>query len=99
MSPMPIALRNRLSPSDRRFGERSAARAARRDRPPSWRSILSAWLETYRARRRLLHCLALDPRFARDIGLTPEEVAAECRAPFWTALPRTIRHMTEMTRW
>ncbi len=46
-----------------------AARASR------WRTTLAAWLEIRAARRELLRCQAFDRRFARDIGLTPEELA------------------------
>lgn len=35
------------------------------------------------ARRRLLACQSLDPRFAKDIGLSPESLDWECsRAPW-----------------
>ncbi len=44
-------------------------------RPSRWRAALGAWLELRAARRELLDCQALDRRFARDIGLTPEELA------------------------
>jgi uncharacterized protein YjiS (DUF1127 family) len=47
------------------------------------RGLLRSWLENHRARRRLGAYAALDPRFAVDIGLTPDELAIECRAPFW----------------
>jgi hypothetical protein len=40
------------------------------------------------ARRRLRDCARLDPRFAADIGLAPDELAMECRAPFWVTVPR-----------
>ena len=49
---------------------------------------LRGWLENRRARRRLWRCASLDPRFARDIGLTESEIASECRAPFWVPVPR-----------
>lgn len=44
---------------------------------------LEAWRRTREARRRLLHFCALDPRLARDIGLTATDIAVERRAPFW----------------
>jgi uncharacterized protein YjiS (DUF1127 family) len=69
--------------------DRSLTRAmpgnpAVRDRLPP----LRGWLENHRARRRLWRCASLDPRFAKDIGLTESDIASECRAPFWVPVPR-----------
>ncbi len=44
------------------------------------------WIENSATRRRLLRCQGLDPRFARDIALSPTEIAAECAQPFWRGL-------------
>ena len=44
---------------------------------------LEAWRRNREARRRLLHFYALDPRLARDIGLTATDITVERRAPFW----------------
>ncbi|MEO8714311.1 MAG: hypothetical protein ABI369_04795 [Acetobacteraceae bacterium] len=35
----------------------------------------AAWFENHQARRRLRLCQMLDPRFANDIGLTPDQIA------------------------
>jgi uncharacterized protein YjiS (DUF1127 family) len=51
-----------------------------------WRALLSAWRLNWSARRRLLRCYALDPRFARDIGLTETDIEVERHSPFWKAL-------------
>jgi len=56
-----------------------------------WRALLGAWVENYKARRQLQRCLSLDPRFAKDIGLTAGEIEMECRAPFWVPVPRVTR--------
>ena len=101
MSPHLSALRSPFAPPGRRAGGGSAARPAHRGAapPPRWRSVLAMWLENYRARRRLRRCLALDPRFARDIGLTPDDIARECQAPFWTPVSGDSQHMMERARW
>ncbi len=44
------------------------------------------WIENSTTRRRLLRCQGLDPRFAKDIALSPAEIAAECAQPFWRHL-------------
>jgi uncharacterized protein YjiS (DUF1127 family) len=44
---------------------------------------LRTWIENYLRRRRLLSYQSLDPRFAKDIALSPAEIAAECAQPFW----------------
>jgi uncharacterized protein YjiS (DUF1127 family) len=49
-----------------------------------WRAVLAGWLATARARRQLVRYQALDPRLARDIGLTPSDLSA----PFWVPLRR-----------
>ena len=92
--------RNRLTlPGLRAGGTKNPSAARRRDEPPRWRSLIADWLANQRARRRLGRCLALDARFARDIGLTPDEIAAECRAPFWRAVPLARQTTQEMSRW
>jgi len=53
-----------------------------------WRAWLARWREASAARRLLRNCLAADPRFARDIGLTPEEIGAEAARPFWKEIRR-----------
>jgi hypothetical protein len=52
------------------------------------RLVMSAWFANHAARRQLLCCSLLDARFANDIGLTPDELATICAAPFWRALER-----------
>lgn len=51
-----------------------------------WRGLLAAWRSNWTARRRLLRCYALDPRFARDIGLTDTDIEVERHTPFWKTL-------------
>ena len=46
----------------------------------------STWIENYVTRRRLLNYHMLDSRFVKDVGLTPAQIAAECREPFWAAV-------------
>lgn len=49
-----------------------------------WTSaVLSTWRHNHAARRGLLRSAQLDPRFARDIGLTDGDIAVEVRKPFW----------------
>jgi uncharacterized protein YjiS (DUF1127 family) len=62
----------------------SPQRSARRT---GWLSIIRGWLENHMARRRLQSCASLDPRLAKDIGLSPEEIEMECSAPFWVSIP------------
>ena len=66
------------------------AKRARRTRAwwllPAWYVAPSAWVENYVTRRRLLNCQMLDSRFAKDVGLTPVRIAAECSEPFWAAV-------------
>ena len=38
------------------------------------------------ARRLLRDCLAADPRFSRDIGLTADEIGIETVRPFWNEI-------------
>jgi uncharacterized protein YjiS (DUF1127 family) len=60
-----------------------------RDRIPLERSkrglrfLLRGWAENHTARRRLLRCQRIDPRFAKDIGLTHGDIVLEAHAPFW----------------
>ena len=49
-------------------------------------STVAGWLENQKARCTLFRSAALDPRFAADIGLTPDEIEWECSAPFWVAI-------------
>lgn len=52
-------------------------------------TTLGAWHRNREARRRLLRSYALDPRLARDIGLTATDITVERRTPFW--VPVTAR--------
>lgn len=56
-----------------------------------WRARISAWRETRAARRHLADFLRLDPRFARDVGLNPDDVAREIGRPFWEPIGRVRR--------
>jgi uncharacterized protein YjiS (DUF1127 family) len=67
--------------------DRSAV-ADREGPPRRWYTYLGAWLENHAARRRLWRCALLDPRFPKDIGMTPADVVMESRGPFWVAVPR-----------
>jgi uncharacterized protein YjiS (DUF1127 family) len=65
---------------------------SRRQHARVWRLLApryvtpSSWTENYLTRRRLLNCQLLDSRFAKDVGLTPAQIAAECAEPFWAAV-------------
>ena len=72
-------------PFDGFIGDRPAAVS------PGWRARLAAWRENRAARRYLRVYLALDPRFARDIGLTPDDLAHEIGRPFWRPIDRMMR--------
>jgi len=48
-----------------------------------WRARLAAWRRSRAARQALDLNQRLDPRFARDIGLTQTELAFEVERPFW----------------
>ncbi|MBM3545459.1 MAG: hypothetical protein FJX54_00790 [Alphaproteobacteria bacterium] len=57
-------------------------------RPPvaprrGWRARLADWRRNHSARQALDLNQRLDPRFARDIGLTQTELAFEVEKPFW----------------
>jgi len=54
----------------------------------TWPGLLRIWLANARARRQLLHCQELDPRLARDIGLSKSDLARESTAPFWVPVRR-----------
>lgn len=56
--------------------------------PRGFWAWLAGWRERRAARRLLRACLAADPRFARDIGLTPEEIGVETVRPFWKEIRR-----------
>jgi len=56
--------------------------------PRGWRAWLAGWRERRAARRLLRDCLAADPRFARDIGLTAAEIGIETVRPFWKEIRR-----------
>lgn len=66
--------------------------ASRRRHWRAWRALAaryitpSTWTENYLTRRRLLSCQMLDSRFAKDVGLTAAQIAAECGEPFWAAI-------------
>lgn len=47
------------------------------------RFLLRGWAENHTARRRLLRCQRIDPRFAKDIGLTQGDIVLEAYAPCW----------------
>jgi len=47
------------------------------------RGCLRSRLRNHAARRDLLHRAYLDPRFARDIGLTHTEIEMAARMPSW----------------
>jgi hypothetical protein len=49
---------------------------------------IAVCLENHKARRELRQCASLDPRFARDIGFTSDELAVVCAAPPWKAVTR-----------
>jgi hypothetical protein len=53
-----------------------------------WRARIQVWLENHEALRELRRCASLDPRFARDIGFTSDELAVVCAAPPWKAVTR-----------
>ena len=54
----------------------------------SWLGLLRTWLANARARRQLLRCQELDPRLARDIGLSESDLLRESTAPFWKPVRR-----------
>ena len=56
--------------------------------PSGWWRRLAVWRENRALRQQLVRCQALDPRFARDIGLSPEAIAMEAERPFWIAVGR-----------
>lgn len=49
-------------------------------------SLFARWMENHRTQRRLERCALADPRLARDIGLTPGEIAMACRARAWVSV-------------
>jgi hypothetical protein len=46
-------------------------------------ALLAGWLANRVARRQLLRYQSMDPRFAKDIGLTHTDMVTEAGAPFW----------------
>ncbi len=66
------------------------ARGGRRSRRwlplATWCITPGTWIANRMTRRRLLRYQMLDPRFVKDVGLTPAQIAAECREPFWRAV-------------
>jgi uncharacterized protein YjiS (DUF1127 family) len=56
--------------------------------PPDWLSRPRRWLENHRVRQRIWRCALLDPRFAKDIGLSELDIASECNTPFWVPVRR-----------
>jgi uncharacterized protein YjiS (DUF1127 family) len=54
------------------------------------RAVLGDWRENAATRRRLRRCASLDPRFVKDIGLTPCEIVMACRAPPWVKVAREV---------
>src|SRR5215467_1312297 len=55
----------------------------RHDRLSLWGVVLSRWIQNWTARWRLLRCDEIDPRFAKDVGLTFTDIEIERRSPFW----------------
>jgi uncharacterized protein YjiS (DUF1127 family) len=53
-----------------------------------WAGLLRDWLANARARRQLLRCQDLDPRLARDIGLSESDLLRESTARFWQPVQR-----------
>ena len=53
--------------------------------------VLRSWIENSRMRRRLRDWQELDPRFARDVGLTSADIEIESGQPFWV-MPELSRH-------
>jgi hypothetical protein len=53
-----------------------------------WRVSVLVCFKNIAARRGLRRCASQDPRFARDIGLTPDELAMICTGPPWKAVTR-----------
>lgn len=49
---------------------------------------LRVWLQNLAARRRLRRCASLDPRFARDIGMTLDELTVVSAGPPWRGISR-----------
>jgi uncharacterized protein YjiS (DUF1127 family) len=64
--------------------------ADRRRSPASgfWKSLIGFWRNNARDRRRLRACACIDPRLAKDIGMTAEQLRYECQGPFWVPVPR-----------
>ena len=54
----------------------------------SWLDRARQWLANARARRKLVRCHELDPRLARDIGLSRSDLLRESMAPFWEPVRR-----------
>jgi hypothetical protein len=67
--------------------DRPRIRSPIKDRVRPW-FVLLAWFDNHIARQRLQRCASLDWRFAKDIGLTPGELAIVCAAPPWKAVVR-----------
>jgi uncharacterized protein YjiS (DUF1127 family) len=76
-------------PNSSATGRDCAQIAARADRSVRRWFFLSAWFENRAACRRLRRYASLDPRLAKDIGLTPAELAMLCAGPPWRAVART----------
>jgi hypothetical protein len=52
------------------------------------KSLIGFWWNNARDRRRLRACGCIDSRFAKDIGMTAEQLVHECQGPFWVPVPR-----------
>jgi uncharacterized protein YjiS (DUF1127 family) len=61
----------------------SAAREDATRKRVNWSSLLATWLANRVARRQLLRYQTMDPRFAKDIGLSHGDMVMEASAPFW----------------
>jgi uncharacterized protein YjiS (DUF1127 family) len=66
-----------------------ATPSSNNEAPPDWLSRPRRWLENHRVRQRLWRCALLDPRFAKDIGLSELDIASECNTPFWVPVRRS----------
>jgi hypothetical protein len=60
------------------WGSIGAAGSRRPKGGAHWPRILLFWRQNHAARRQLWQCALLDRRFAKDIGLTPDEIAVAC---------------------
>jgi uncharacterized protein YjiS (DUF1127 family) len=64
------------------IGVPSGCSGAQRKRA-NWGALFARWFANRVARRRLLRYQSMDPRFAKDIGLSHSDMVMEASAPFW----------------